>query len=140
MPWLAGDFWAGEIWSGPYTELINNPDTNIKLVHPEEGTVGYIDYWSIVEGTDEFELACEWINWIESTEQQTAMATGISEAYPGDYFTYTPINAEAINNLTDEQKVTLQLDPMPSCIKLLPYIADPELKDQWTDLYQEFVS
>lgn len=140
MPWLAGDFWAGEIWSGPYSELINNPDTNIKLVHPEEGTVGYIDYWSIVEGTDEFELACEWINWIESTEQQTAMATGISEAYPGDYFTYTPINAEAINNLTDEQKVTLQLDPMPTCIKLLPYIADPELKDQWTDLYQEFVS
>lgn len=140
MPWLAGDFWAGEIWSGPYSELINNPNTNIKLVHPEEGTVGYIDYWSIVEGTDEFELACEWINWIESTQQQTAMATGISEAYPGDYFTYTPVNAEAINNLTDEQKVILQLDPMPTCIKLLPYIADPELKDQWTDLYQEFVS
>lgn len=140
MPWLAGDFWAGEIWSGPYSELLHNPDTNIKLVHPEEGTVGYIDYWSIVEGTDEFELACEWINWIESTEQQTAMATGISEAYPGDYFTYTPVNAEAISNLTDEQKVTLQLDPMPTSIKLLPYIADPELKDQWTDLYQEFVS
>ena len=140
MPWLAGDFWAGEIWSGPYSELINNPNTNIKLVHPEEGTVGYIDYWSIVEGTAEFELACEWINWIESTQQQTAMATGISEAYPGDYFTYTPVNAEAINNLTDEQKVILQLDPMPTCIKLLPYIADPELKDQWTDLYQEFVS
>lgn len=140
MPWLAGDFWAGEIWSGPYTELINNPNTNIKLVHPEEGTVGYIDYWSIVEGTDEFELACEWINWIESTEQQTAMATGVSTAYPGEYYTYTPVNAAAIDNLTDEQKVVLQLDPMPTCIKLLPYIADPELKDQWTDLYQEFVS
>ena len=110
------------------------------LVHPEEGTVGYIDYWSIVEGTDEFDLACEWINWIESTEQQTAMATGVSEAYPGDYFTYTPVNAEAINNLTDEQKVILQLDPMPTSIKLLPYIADPDVKDQWTDLYQEFVS
>ena len=140
MPWLAGDFWAGEIWSGPYSELINNPNTNIKLVHPEEGTVGYIDYWSIVEGTDEFDLACEWINWIVSAEQQTSMATGISESYPGEYYTYTPVNAVAIENLTDEQKVVLQLDPMPTCIKLLPYIADPELKDQWTDLYQEFVS
>ena len=140
IPWLAGDFWAGEIWSGPYSELINNPNTNIKLVHPEEGTVGYIDYWSIVEGTDEFDLACEWINWIESAEQQTMMATGISEAYPGEYYTYSPINAEAINNLTPEQKIALQLDPMPTSIKLLPYIADPDLKDQWTDLYQEFVS
>ena len=139
IPWLAGDFWAGEIWSGPYSELINNPDTNIKLVHPSEGTVGYIDYWSVVEGTDEFDLACEWINWIESYEQQYSMATGISEAYPGDYYTYTPVNAKAIDGLTAEQKIALELDPMPTCIKLLPYIADPDVKDAWTDLYQEFV-
>ena len=93
-----------------------------------------------MEGTDEFELACEWINWIMSAEQQTMMATGESEAYPGEYYTYTPINAEAIENLTPDQKIALQLDPMPTKIKLLPYIADPDLKDQWTDLYQEFVS
>ena len=104
-----------------------------------EGTVGYVDYWAIVEGTDEYDLACEWINWIESEEQQTAMATGISDKYPGEYYTYTPVNAKAIDNLTPEQKITLELDPMPTCIKLLPYIADPELKDAWTDLYQEFV-
>ena len=140
MPWLAGDFWAGEIWSGPYSQLLHDPNTNIKLVHPEEGTVGFIDYWSIVEGTDEYDLACEWLNWIMSTEQQSMMATGISEAYPGDYMTYTPCNGEAIEALTDEQKVDLQLDPMPTKIKLLPYIADPALKDQWVDLYQEFVS
>ena len=139
IPWLAGDFWAGEIWSGPYSQLINDPSTNIKLVHPTEGTVGYIDYWSIVEGTDEYDLACEWINWIESEEHQTAMATGISDKYPGEYYTYTPVNAKAIENLTPEQKIVLELDPMPTCIKLLPYIADPELKDAWTDLYQEFV-
>ena len=139
IPWLAGDFWAGEIWSGPYSQLINDPSTNIKLVHPTEGTVGYVDYWAIVEGTDEYDLACEWINWIESEEQQTAMATGISDKYPGEYYTYTPVNAKAIENLTPEQKIALELDPMPTCIKLLPYIADPDLKDAWTDLYQEFV-
>lgn len=139
IPWLAGDFWAGEIWSGPYSQLINDPSTNIKLVHPSEGTVGYVDYWAVVEGTDEFDLACEWINWIESEEQQTTMATGISEKYPGEYYTYTPVNSNAIDNLTPEQKVVLELDPMPTTIKLLPYIADPELKDAWTDVYQEFV-
>lgn len=139
IPWYAGDFWAGEIWSGPYTELYYSDATNIKLVHPEEGTVGYIDYWSVVEGTDEFDLACEWINWIESEECQHTMATGESETYPGEYMTYTPVNGNVINNLTDEQKIALQLDPMPTTIKLLPYIADPDLKDAWTDVYNEFV-
>ena len=139
IPWYAGDFWAGEIWSGPYTELLASDKTNIKLVHPEEGTVGYIDYWSVVEGTDEYDLACEWINWIESEEVQYTMATGESETYPGEYLTYTPVNATVIENLTPDQKIALELDPMPTSIKLLPYIADPDLKDQWTDLYQEFV-
>lgn len=139
IPWYAGDFWAGEIWSGPYTELYYSDATNIKLVHPEEGTVGYIDYWSVVEGTDEFDLACEWINWIESEECQHTMATGESDAYPGEYMTYTPVNGKVISSLTDEQKIALQLDPMPTTIKLLPYIADPDLKDAWTDVYNEFV-
>ena len=138
-PWYSGDFWAGEIWSGPYTELRASDKTNIKLVHPEEGTVGYIDYWAVVEGTDEYDLACEWINWIESEKCQKAMATGESEDYPGEYMTYTPVNGKVIEGLTDEQKIALELDPMPTKIKLLPYIADPDLKDEWTDLYNEFV-
>ena len=138
-PWYAGDFWAGEIWSGPYTELLASDKTNIKLVHPEEGTVGYIDYWAVVEGTDEQDLACEWINFIESEEVQHTMATGESESYPGEYLTYTPINGKVISELTPEQKIALELDPMPTKIKLLPYIADPDVKDEWTDLYNEFV-
>ena len=93
-----------------------------------------------MNGTDEFDLACEWINWIESYEEQYTMATGISEAYPGEYYTYTPVNAKAIENLGPEEKIALELDPMPTVIKLLPYIADPELKDKWSDMYQQFVS
>ncbi|MBQ3277222.1 MAG: extracellular solute-binding protein, partial [Oscillospiraceae bacterium] len=139
QPWLSGDFWAGEIWSGPYSTLYNDPSTSIKLVHPSEGTVGYIDYWAVVNGTDEFDLACEWINWIESYEEQYAMATGESDKYPGEYYTYTPVNAKVIEGLTPEQKIALELDPMPTVIKLLPYIADPDVKDAWVDLYQEFV-
>ena len=49
---IRDSFWAGEIWSGPYSQLLHDSSTNIKLVHPEEGTVGFIDYWAIVEGTD----------------------------------------------------------------------------------------
>ena len=83
--------------------------------------------------------SCEWINWIESYEEQYAMATGESDKYPGEYYTYTPVNAKVIEGLTPEQKIALELDPMPTVIKLLPYIADPDVKDAWVDLYQEFV-
>ena len=140
IPWLAGDFWAGCIWSGPYSQLLHNESTSIKLVHPSEGTIGFIDYWAVVNGTDESDLAHEWLNWIISEEQQSAMATGVSDEYPGEYYTYTPVNQAAIDNLTPEQKIDLQLDPMPTKIKLLPYVGDPDVKDQWVDLYQEFVS
>ena len=143
MPWYSGEFWAGEIWSGPYTELLNSDKTNIKLVHPSEGTVAYIDYWSVVEGTDEFDLACKWINWIESYDEQYTMATGISKDYPsadGAYLTYKPVNSEAIKALTDEQLIALELDPAPTKLCLLPYVADPTLKDAWNDVYQKFVS
>ena len=41
--------------------------------------------------------------------------------------------------IKDYGTITLELDPMPTVIKLLPYIADPDVKDAWVDLYQEFV-
>lgn len=142
IPWYSGEFWAGEIWSGPYTELLNSDKTNIKLVHPSEGTVAYVDYWSVVKGTDEFDLACEWINWVESYENQYTMATGISENYPSEdgYYTYSPVNSKVIGALTEDQLVALEMDPAPTKLCLLPYVADPDLKDAWNDVYQNFVS
>ena len=138
MPWYSGDFYAGELWSGPYCELLAKDPGTVKMVHPEEGTIAYVDYWSVVEGTDEYELACLWIDFIESEEVQTTMGTGISETYPGEYYTYPPVNANALKALTPEQLIPLQLDPAPTCLKMLPYIADPDLKEQWDILTEDF--
>ena len=140
MPYYAGESWAGNMWSGPYAQLMQE-GYPVKYVHPSEGTVGYLDYWCVVEGTDEFDLACEWINWIESDELQYTMATGDGTDYPppaGEtYPTYTPINAKVLDNLTQEQLVTLGMDPMPTKICMLNYLT-PEQKDAWVDVWENF--
>lgn len=140
IPYLAGESWAGNMWSGPYAQL-KREGKNVKMVHPEEGTVGYLDYWCVVEGTDQFDLACEWINWIESYELQYTMATGEGTDYAppaGEvYPTYSPVNQKVIEGLTAEQKSLLSLDPMPTKICMLNYLT-PEQKDAWMDVWDTF--
>ncbi len=140
MPYYAGESWAGNMWSGPYAQLMQE-NYPVKYVHPSEGTVGYLDYWCVVEGTDEYDLACEWINWIESDELQYTMATGDSTDYPPQagetYPTYTPINAKVLDNLTQEQLVNLGMDPMPTKICMLNYLT-AEQKDAWVDVWENF--
>lgn len=139
MPYRAGEFWIGNMWSGPYAELMNDESVEVCYVHPEEGTVGYLDYWTIVEGTDQYELACQWINWIESYEQQYTMATGLGTDYPGEYPSYAPVNQQALEGLTQEQKVVLGLDPMPTKICMLNYLTD-EQRDAWTEVWNDFMA
>ena len=140
MPYYSGEFWIGDMWSGAYAQL-KSENYDVKLVHPSEGTVGYLDYWTIVNGTDEYDLACEWINWIESEELQYTMATGEGSDYTAPegetYSTYSPVNATVLANLTEEQKTALGLDPMPTKICMLNYLTS-EQKDSWTDVWDTF--
>lgn len=103
MPYYAGEFWAGNMWSGPYAQLVSE-GTAVEYVHPEAGTVGFLDYWCVVEGTDQYDLAREWINWIESYELQYTMSTGEGSDYAAPegetYPIYTTVHAEVLNNLT----------------------------------------
>lgn len=140
MPYYAGEFWAGNMWSGPYAQLVSE-GTAVEYVHPQEGTVGFLDYWCVVEGTDQYDLACEWINWIESYELQYTMATGEGSEYTAPegetYPTYTPVHAQVLDNLTQEQLVMLGMDPMPTKICMLNYLT-PEQKDAWVDTWETF--
>ncbi|MDD5939028.1 MAG: spermidine/putrescine ABC transporter substrate-binding protein [Clostridiales bacterium] len=140
MPYYSGEFWVGDMWSGPYAQLLSE-GYNVKYVHPEEGTVGYLDYWCVVNGTDEEDLACEWINWIESYELQYTMATGEGSDYKAPegetYPTYSPVNQKALDGLTEEQLVVLGMDPMPTKICMLNYLT-PEQKDAWMDTWETF--
>ena len=49
---------------------------------------------------------------------------------------YAPVNAEVLNNLTDEQKVTLYLNPEPTKLCMLNYLS-PDMKDAWVDCWND---
>jgi len=140
IPYKAGEFWAGNMWSGAYVQLLKE-GYPIEVVHPEEGTVGYIDYCCVVKGTDEYELSLEWINWMESYELQYTMATSLGTDYEPDegevYMTYPPVNGEVLNNLTEDQRTELYLNPMPTKICMLNYLT-AEQKDAWVDCWENF--
>lgn len=142
IPYKSGESWIGNMWSGPYAQLLSEGEP-VKYVHPEMGTVGYLDYWCVVQGTDEYDLACEWINWIESYEEQYTMATGEGSEYTSPdgvpYPTYSPINAKVLDELTSEQLAVLGMDPMPTKICMLNYLT-PEQKDAWMDVWNEFMA
>lgn len=140
IPYKSGEFWIGNMWSGPCAQLITE-GAAVEYIHPAEGTIGFLDYWAVVEGTDEYDLACEWINWIESYELQYTMATGEGTEYESvdglPYPTYTPVNAEVFENLTDEQKDALGMNPMPTKICMLNYLT-AEQKDAWQEVWDNF--
>jgi len=140
MTYYSGENWAGNMWSGPYAQL-KREGKNVKMVHPSEGTIGYLDYWCVVDGTDQYDLACEWINWIESYEEQYTMATGEGTDYKSPdgspYPTYAPVNQKVRDGLTEDQKIPLGMDPMPTKICMLNYLT-PEQKDAWTDTWDTF--
>lgn len=140
IPYKSGEFWIGNMWSGPIAQLMAEGEP-VEYLHPEEGTVGYLDYWAVVEGTDEYDLACEWINWIESYELQYTMATGEGTEYESadglPYPTYTPVVTEVLENLTDEQLAANGMNPMPTKICMLNYLT-PEQKDAWQEVWENF--
>lgn len=140
IPYKAGEFWVGNMWSGAYVQLLKE-GYPIEVVHPAEGTVGYVDYCCIVNGTDEFDLACEWLNWMESYELQYTMATSEGTDYaPNEgevYMTYPPVNDQVLNNLTEDQRTALYLNPMPTKICMLNYLT-AEQKDSWVDTWENF--
>nr|WP_325186058.1 extracellular solute-binding protein [uncultured Oscillibacter sp.] len=140
IPWKAGEFWVGNMWSGAYVQLLKE-GYPIEVVHPAEGTVGYIDCCCVVKGTDEFDLACEWLNWMESYELQYTMATSEGTDYPPNegevYMTYPPVNEKVLNNLTEDQRTALYLNPMPTKICMLNYLTADQ-KDAWVDCWENF--
>ena len=119
----------GNVWGSIATEL-KNEGFNIQYVHPEEGTVGWCDYWCIVKDTEHQDLAMKWIDYCTGESFQNAMATAGSQAY-------CPVNTVVTEQLSDETRQSLWLYPeAPTNVNLALPLTDEQL-NQWTTLWDE---
>lgn len=102
---------------------------------PEEGAVRWAQAIGVLEGSENKELAVEFVQHILSPEGQAALAT--SSCYWG-----MPANAQAGAHLTDEQKAILRWDDQPDYLaRSQPYPApdadlDAAMQDLWLEMLQ----
>ena len=67
----------------------------------------------------------------------TSEGTGYAPNEGEVYMTYPPVNDQVLNNLTEDQRTALYLNPMPTKICMLNYLT-AEQKDSWVDTWENF--
>lgn len=127
-PYSSGDVTLGNMWAGTATSLINE-GSSVKFVSPPEGTVGYVDYWAIIKGTKNYDLACKWLDFMAGEEFQTNFATVEGNAH-------NTVNKVVYDKLTQEQKEVLWCDPLPEKIYMQPALTD-EQKNEWLQVWND---
>ena len=117
------------------TAVLNAENPDLDWVIPEEGGLLWAQSIAMVEGSQQPELAAEFIKYITSPEGQARLAT--SSCYWG-----MPANAGAGDVLTDEQKAILRWDDQADYlgrVQLYPVPdadTDTAMQDLWTDMLQ----
>ncbi|HWS29189.1 MAG TPA: extracellular solute-binding protein [Clostridia bacterium] len=127
-PYTSGEIVIGNMWTGIASQL-KSAGQPVAYVYPEEGTVGWTDFWAIAKDAPNYDLACKWVEFMTDIEFQTAFATDVNA--------HCPVNETVLNGLTDEQKQILWIYPeAPTNIVLQAY-QDDASRQAWLDLWNE---
>ena len=129
-PYSAGEITMGPLWSGAATQL-NATGVDVEYVYPKEGVVAWTDYWCMVEGTKNEDLAMKWIDWMSSEDFQKEYSSDLEGQPP------VPANVKVQETLSDDVRKALYIDgDMPE--KLYFQKAIPEETNQaWLDLWNK---
>lgn len=117
------------------TAVLNADNPDLDWTIPKEGGLLWAQSIAMVEGSENQELALEFIKYITSPEGQARLAT--SSCYWG-----MPANAKAGDVLTAEQKAILRWDDQADYLaraQLYPVPdgdTDAAMQDLWTDMLQ----
>jgi spermidine/putrescine-binding protein len=109
------------------TKQVESP--KITMVIPESGAVGWLDTWSIVADSPDYDLAAAWVEFMTSEEFQTWFITEepTSAAFPAN--SLAPI---------EEYAAYMDSDTSAADIPSLDFISvSPETLEVWTQLWQE---
>lgn len=126
----AGEITLGIFWSGSASRSQTAFELPMGFVIPEEGAIGWIDTWEISADTDNFDVAIEWLNFMNSPEfylewDEVAGAP-------------VPANSETLNQLP-EDSFTLQVFGDPEVAERLVFqgFIDDEQREEMLLLWQE---
>lgn len=125
----SGEVVIGNLWSGAASQLLME-GTPIAYTYPEEGSVGWCDYWCLVKDSPNKDLAMKWIDFATGEDFQTAMATDEVQAN-------TPTNKDVIDSLTDEQKKNLFIYPEAPDNLALSLPQTEEQRQEWLNLWND---
>lgn len=118
------------------TAVLAEEQPNLTWTIPEQGAVRWAQSIGIVEGSENPDLAMEFIKYIVSPEGQARLAT--SSCFWG-----MPANAKAGDVLTDDQKQVLRWDSQPDYLSLTQLYPAPdadldiEMQDLWLETLQQ---
>ena len=118
------------------TAVLAEEQPELTWTIPEEGAVRWAQSIGIVEGSENPDLAQEFIKYIVSPEGQARLAT--SSCFWG-----MPANSKAGDVLTDAQKDVLRWDSQPDYLALTQLYPAPdtdldiEMQDLWLEMLQQ---
>ena len=118
------------------TAVLAEEQPELTWTIPEEGAVRWAQSIGVVEGSENPDLAMEFIKYIVSAEGQSRLAT--SSCFWG-----MPANAKAGDVLTDMQKDVLRWDSQPDYLALTQLYPAPdadldiEMQDLWLETLQQ---
>lgn len=134
--WSGADEWVRAFSTGQAvigngfpatTKQVESPSVSMAI--PAQGSVGWLDTWTIVKDAPNPELAKAWIEFMSGEEFQTRAITDEPESFA------FPANVNApFEVFTDFLGTDITADDIPS----LDFIAvSPETLEEWTRLWQE---
>lgn len=126
-PYSSGEISMGPLWSGAATQL-NATGVPIEYVYPKEGVVAWTDYWCVVKGSKNEDLAYRWIDWMTSADFQEYYSSDL-EAQPP-----VPANKAVQDSLSEETRKALYIDQPMSTMYFQKAIPE-ETNQAWLDLW-----
>jgi len=131
-PYTTNEIVIGNMWTGIASKL-KNAGQPVNYIYPDEGTVGWTDFWAIAKDAPNYDLACKWIDFMAGKQFQTAFATDKDNAH-------CPVNTKVIEKLTDDQKKVLWIYPQAPTKLTLQQSQDDATAQKWLDLWNEVKS
>jgi len=130
-PYGSGEIVIGNMWVG-LASTIYRSDDPVEYIYPEEGTVGWSDFWAIAKDAPNPDLATKWLDFMSSEQFQTDFAN--------DPYGAIPSNINALTSLTDDIKKAFFIYPEAPTNLVMQASQDEETKQAWLDVWNNVKS